>query len=1605
MEDEDKEEDACSNHQYVMVDEEDEDENDEDSDDDYIVVETLHARTVKGRAKRGALSATDELSMSTAVRDMVELEKNAHLLTTKVRRKSLKHSKTLAHGNDKVTRLLSSYHGRGKGKKRASNSLVSSVESDHEDVGEAGSVGKTIKKRQRRGRQQKSDQCEDENESSVREDFACIERSFTFQKVAACAAETVDLYQGPKEESVKKPSRNVGPKCVKETMTDALLNRIVAVCTQLEKEGWTLHRQPRSTYLHPFKGCSVDNSSSSLSNNTIARCIRNLMQRELFAPSTLHIDKSTPGCSYRTLEEILFFCVSFNSAAHPMFKMRATQSTRVQVTRIPMKQVERAQAAAIVMNEFLLSMIRSYHNMPPSHPYSEHAFCPSKALDRRIIPGGVLVRSTSLQCAGMPCKIKPYTLKDEAIRIARMQKYRQLSSVTNCNRTQLDDICTSVLEEDGAKHNEFWSCIALLYFCLSHSLLRDWLRLDAISIGVVQSLSRYACVEHTHRSNYVNRLLKDIHQKETALADMQSALQKCEQTIAQYKAQLNENASSVDDIKGVTIESLLTEETLRSQQLKFKATLLDNEIKNYKMARVKNGVSDKSEESEEQYNARASLGATPSDILQRWVEILEGSFVNVMCTISTNEDDAEMSTINNIQVQISRLHEEIDKIEENDDTDEQLTNMLWTMVRRIVAMMRSFMKATSLAPQIKNNRLILVDYNDEPIRTSIDEIAVPPQHLSASWTNTNISINAHTYDCAVLWSKSSAILPPYSSSRSQAIIDELKQNGGDHEKRYDSSNYKLQQEIPQVTMDEDGLGRTTLVFSTKTPHNPYMHAIAANFTKGDGEDHAPLGCVPFIAIGLRAQWIASKMNSSRRRPLPIRLQFGATLKDRPLTDPPMEREHAVPVPILSVAEFQAEYAGTQPEHGSEQITEKIDSMAVSYTVCANRATRIDDLYQSHDKPQVLLHAISLLSAAMGDIGYMTQIGGMKMPNEVISLLNNGARLQRRSDNTSMLNLTLYNMYVGGRSNMVRTMIGTPWEGCYPSWIDSGVTSFGIDARNYSDERNPGSFYISEETTKQYAEAFAENFIVPINDRECDQRPPPTRGIPYGLVPGIHSALNRYYNALGVMHTKLGLPKHQMCDMMVFPISPLAQQVGCSVVSPEWAPDPLPPHVHSIMKSRAWNPDNTDPTMAVAFSERMCTPNHLDRSDNLFENGLEELSSVITVASYLTILAEWLSRSIADESIRPSNVEGKIELIHVVIDAFLRDPNGTVWTELESIKRFEQLAVPHANAIAARALFAINVIYPYTHAIGDELVHPDIASTITRCISNNSMLHAVDVNACARVKEWWGTFDYHDKSKCAWETGLKPFLVQMLSFRGSHAMTPTHIAAFRNSFDELIKASFWVYSQNGRKLFARECPLYGLNNPNEIQKEHVDGIFVVKPSHSQDQFPKTACGGIVGVKSFQLQQLFTLLEASGKAAPEQVQIYRCGGQMLVRHSSDASEAPEAASNLRKSSESDKRYKCALFERDLDSQGKIEERREVCRRCRKAWDKNIQTFMPVFLEIERPQPIEKRLQADYKQSYARPSDATLDKYNSTITTLGKALQHSSIGLSHSHTPTMQ
>ena len=1417
--------------------------------------------------------------------------------------------------------------------------------------------------------------------------------------------EMMELHLGRKRESDVKVARNVGPKMIPESerLRKELLELALGVCGSSSQElHWMLRigvSGPK--YSHPLligsnSTLNVLNTTGT-NRNAIWRRIRALMQRQLSQPPLYAIPSGLPEGSHRDLESLISFCFASNSAANPLHKQRPTESKYLQCKRIRSGYVQRSQSAAIVTTEMASALIRKELHSPGPLPFSDKSFDPCDvfcllASHNHHTKRLAVVTSTSLHCVSMPCKLCPYSLLDEARRLATMEDSAHvLSSNLRCDVLMMREVCQSVLDLPGAKHNVFWASVALISICLSHPYTRMDIQLDALSIHYVQTLSIYACKEQTRRNNYANDLLKRIQttNKETDMVIKELERERASERLCSQQIR-------DDRRKGLGVnEALIGQHTIAQQRvmaLQDRLAKLDDDVQSARNVRRKNGLTEHEEPSEELRMSRANLGSSPKEVIASWINILNGDFMHVMNTLSTEVNDAELSTVTNVQIQLAKTERDFEDMERqiaSSNQESHLTDLMWELVLRVVKLMNTVMKITSMAPKLTpEGAWVRVDEGGSPPRVLfheaqlIDASVKPPETSQHTilWTN----------DCMVLPERFEvdntntrsdskqfqALMCEYVRKRKSARSDARMARLSTHHPEWRGLASTLLRHFPEVKLKgATAPSRSILVFKTTLQVDPKVMALVSTIASSpksqtfDGtQSHAPTGCVPPASLGLRAQWIAFSHNT-RRRSNPLRLQFGASLTTTSEVNPSCEREQCIPSPLATICEFQAKVLPSPTT-----ISSQLKTFSVAYTVCASHATRVVDYVRDED---TLRDGLAMLAAGLVHAGSISQIGSMCTADDMITLMNNGQRIQQRADNSTMLNLTVFNLYIAGRANIIRNMINTAWEGVYPSWLDSSVTPLGMDARNKSDDRNPGSFYMSAETSTKYARAFTKEWLVQTTNKHCDVRPHPTQGIPHAIIPGVHTALDPYYEALQRAHHHLKLPSHEQCEVLVFPVSPYAQQLGSVLPSPEWSVDSLPHDVGEYCRGRTINPDNTDPRLAIAYSQCIQPPMQLYPGDNLLENGLEEIGSFLALASYLATLSMWCGRIVvATTSKMPSSSEC-VDILHNTICAYVGRKGATsrTWNSVQTTTTTKTLSCNVGSMVSIRALLVLNAMYPSSHAIGEPLFHPIFE------LNAYSLLNDPQHKKNLQLQEWWQVFTATDSTKCAWQQGVRPFLCELIEQQNSHAQVEPNangVLRLREAFHNAVCASYYVYSQNGTIAIPESNPLHQVTAPNQIQRHHVDGSFVVRSGQMQckgvciedtttTKKTRVACGGVVGLKFFQMQQFFLLLEATGRSTPPKFQLYRCGGPMLIRQSSDSSEAPLPTGSSRKESNKQKRYLCALFEKDIESQGTIRERRDVCCRCRIAWDHNLLTFLNIFNSINKPRKLTERMQGDALKTF--------------------------------------
>ena len=230
----------------------------------------------------------------------------------------------------------------------------------------------------------------------------------------------------------------------------------------------------------------------------------------------------------------------------------------------------------------------------------------------------------------------------------------------------------------------------------------------------------------------------------------------------------------------------------------------------------------------------------------------------------------------------------------------------------------------------------------------------------------------------------------------------------------------LAEQFPALMSSEQTPSRSFLTFCTRvTATNDQALRTAVS--------HAPTGCRSFMAIGLRLNACITRIHGTRPRPVRMPLGVSTTTKSSELS---IERERISPSPVLLVCDAQAKFVGVDADE---------EQHCVTYQVVGNKATRLVDFFCDADRiAHHASEAVALLLIGGVQLAYTTQASVWCMPTSINSPMSNGMQVSR--PDYMFTHLTTHELYLAGRNGIYRSMIGTPWETCFPERRGSPIAA-------------------------------------------------------------------------------------------------------------------------------------------------------------------------------------------------------------------------------------------------------------------------------------------------------------------------------------------------------------------------------------------------------------------------------------------------------------------------------------------------------------------------------------------------------------------------------------
>lgn len=460
-----------------------------------------------------------------------------------------------------------------------------------------------------------------------------------------------------------------------------------------------------------------------------------------------------------------------------------------------------------------------------------------------------------------------------------------------------------------------------------------------------------------------------------------------------------------------------------------------------------------------------------------------------------------------------------------------------------------------------------------------------------------------------------------------------------------------------------------------------------------------------------------------------------------------------------------------------------------------------------------------------------------------------------------------------------------WAGAYGPRVDHGIGSVGLLCKNVtSDGRQHGSVLLSQKAADVLVGDIAANFAAVDSTMQAYFRPVETRGIPHGLVPGVHRCLNELVEATATLDKITGsADRDTASSLLVLPMSRYTQslaphadpQADASQRFNVWAAS----DTASLLDGLAWLPDATAESDAIAIEPHISRPNQASFGSNFMATAYDNVTVVYSSMCALGLLARELY--MFTHSPRPKGPLSKIVCRRMVNDLF------------DALDDFHTGQL--CDAIAPCALFLpiaavlVNTIYPANFDVGGKMVLEGYAKAVgrikVRCHSLAQKGKFPDVSctlpsalreeeqALEEAQNYWHAFVREENS-------ARPALVegvsQTLADNGRYDASTADCEAMRAVLVGVLQNAWRVHSPDGTQRPTRG-PAAEVDAPEDVLGPQIGPVFYSTESHDSR-------GGLVGMSRFQWRQLLALclgahLEVDGERV--QVQAYRNEGSLVSR----------------------------------------------------------------------------------------------------------------------------
>ncbi len=403
----------------------------------------------------------------------------------------------------------------------------------------------------------------------------------------------------------------------------------------------------------------------------------------------------------------------------------------------------------------------------------------------------------------------------------------------------------------------------------------------------------------------------------------------------------------------------------------------------------------------------------------------------------------------------------------------------------------------------------------------------------------------------------------------------------------------------------------------------------------------------------------------------------------------------------------------------------------------------------------------------------------------------------------------------------------------------------------------------------------------------------------------------------------------------------------------------------VASGRAFLVDSTPEEWAIVNGPLLRRPCQVSSGDCPFATAYDAADTFFNVCNTLALLASCACRA-TNPTASPTEC---VEHLHKIITELVFGCDyGSSSNDSSSM------------SWAADAVLLINVLYPSCLMVGEYALIPAFAKAVPFC---QKLLCSGKPASCpmehmqitrAELKEaraFWSAFRRSNLDRCAWTSGLAPFLVTILTHNGSHKNSTEVISVFKTQLDDTIRAVWLVWSPDGVERPPESNPASEAKSPAHINRHHIDPVFV--GDEENDVMQRAA---LIGIKPHSYRQVLAEMLGAHIDGVECNVALNEGG-MALRVSSDATILAEDGGER-----TSKSISPIQTEGDESAYGSRQDKISGAWMQKRAWDKNALLGKHLYTSIEPPRSAEIRSRGEFGFSHAFQEQANFLKEDNQL-----------------------